>query len=145
MEIKGIDVSAYQGDIAWATVADYGMSFAILRITEAGNVIDSKFERNFAGCEQYGIPVGVYKYSYAMNAAEVQSEARKVVSVLNGRQIQFPVSLDLEWNNQRVLGAEGVPKLAEAFEEIISAAGYKFGIYCNVDWYNTRIFSRLKK
>ena len=108
MEIKGIDVSAWQGDIAWATVADYGMDFAILRITEAGNVIDSKFERNFAGCEQYGIPVGVYKYSYAMNVAEVQSEARKVVSVLNGRKIQFPVFLDLEWNNQRVLGAEGV-------------------------------------
>ena len=145
MEIKGIDVSAYQGDIAWATVADYGMSFAILRITEAGNVIDSKFERNFAGCVQYGIPVGVYKYSYAMNVAEVQSEARKVVSVLNGRKIQFPVFLDLEWNNQRVLGAEGVHKLAEAFEEIITAAGYKFGIYCNVDWYNTMICSHLKK
>ena len=145
MEIKGIDVSAWQGDIAWATVADYGMGFAILRITEAGNVIDSKFERNFAGCEQYGIPVGVYKYSYAMNIAEVQSEARKVVSVLNGRKIQFPVFLDLEWNNQRVLGAEGVHKLAEAFEEIITAAGYKFGIYCNVDWYNTMICSHLKK
>lgn len=145
MEIKGIDVSAWQGDIAWATVADYGMDFAILRITEAGNVIDSKFERNFAGCEQYGIPVGVYKYSYAMNVAEVQSEARKVVSVLNGRKIQFPVFLDLEWNNQRVLGAEGVHKLAEAFEKIITAAGYKFGIYCNVDWYNTMICSHLKK
>ena len=145
MEIKGIDVSAWQGDIAWATVADYGMGFAILRITEAGNVIDSKFERNFAGCEQYGIPVGVYKYSYAMNVAEVQSEARKVVSVLAGRKIQFPVFLDLEWNNQRVLGAEGVHKLAEAFEKIITAAGYKFGIYCNVDWYNTMICSHLKK
>ena len=145
MEIKGIDISAYQGDIAWATVADYGMDFAILRITEAGNVIDSKFERNFAGCEQYGIPVGVYKYSYAMNVAEVQSEARKVVSVLNGRKIQFPVFLDLEWTNQRVLGAEGVHKLAEAFEEIVTAAGYKFGIYCNVDWYNTMICSHLKK
>ena len=145
MEIKGIDVSAWQGDIAWSTVVDYGMDFAILRITEAGNVIDSKFERNFAGCEQYGIPVGVYKYSYAMNIAEVQSEARKVVSVLNGRKIQFPVFLDLEWNNQRVLGAEGVHRLAEAFEEIITAAGYKFGIYCNVDWYNTMICSHLKK
>lgn len=145
MEIKGIDVSAHQGKIDWQTVADYGMDFALIRITEAGNVIDSKFERNFAGCEQYGIPVGVYKYSYAMNVAEVQSEARKVVSVLNGRKIQFPVFLDLEWNNQRVLGAEGVHKLAEAFEEIVTAAGYKFGIYCNVDWYNTMICSHLKK
>ena len=34
MEIKGIDVSAYQGKIDWEMVADYGMGFAILRITE---------------------------------------------------------------------------------------------------------------
>ena len=46
MEIRGIDVSAWQGKIDWKTVADYGMGFAILRITEAGNVIDSCFEKN---------------------------------------------------------------------------------------------------
>ena len=34
MEIKGIDVSSWQGNIDWKTVADYGMGFAILRITE---------------------------------------------------------------------------------------------------------------
>ena len=50
MEIRGIDVSAWQGKIDWKTVADYGMGFAILRITEAGNVIDSYFEQNFSEC-----------------------------------------------------------------------------------------------
>lgn len=95
MEIKGIDVSAWQGKIDWKTVADYGMGFAILRITEAGNVVDSQFENNLAGCNKYNIPVGVYKYSYAMTIAEIQREARKVVSTLNGRRIQFPVFLDL--------------------------------------------------
>ena len=47
MEIRGIDVSAWQGAIDWDTVANYGMDFAILRITEAGNVIDSCFEKNY--------------------------------------------------------------------------------------------------
>ena len=36
MEIKGIDVSSWQGNIDWKTVADYGMGFTILRITEKG-------------------------------------------------------------------------------------------------------------
>ena len=53
MEIKGIDVSAHQGKINWDTVANYGMGFAILRITEAGNVIDSTFEQNYKGCLNY--------------------------------------------------------------------------------------------
>ena len=145
MEIRGIDVSAWQGKIDWKTVADYGMGFAILRITEAGNVIDSYFEQNFSECRKYNIPVGAYKYSYAMTVAEIQSEAKKVVEVLNGRKLQYPVWLDLEWNNQRSLGAEQIHKLAEAFEKIITAAGYKFGIYCNVDWYLNVICSHLKK
>ena len=145
MEIKGIDVSAWQGKIDWKTVADYGMGFAILRITEAGNVVDSQFENNLAGCNKYDIPVGVYKYSYAMTIAEIQREARKVVSTLNGRRIQFPVVLDLEYNDQRSLGSESIHKMADAFREIVEAAGYKFAIYCNVDWYENVICSYLKK
>lgn len=145
LELKGIDVSAWQGQIDWKTVAAYGMDFAILRITEAGNVIDKYFERNYTECQKYNIPTGVYKYSYAMTIAEIQSEARKVVSVLNGRELQYPVWLDLEYNSQRSLGAENIHKMAEAFEKIITAAGYKFGIYCNVDWYMNVICSHLKK
>ena len=145
MEIRGIDISAWQGQIDWKTVAAYGMDFAILRITESGNVIDKYFERNYTECQKYNIPTGVYKYSYAMTIAEIQSEARKVVSALNGRELQYPVWLDLEYNNQRSLGAENIHKMAEAFEKIITAAGYKFGIYCNVDWYMNVICSHLKK
>ena len=145
MEIKGIDVSAWQGKIDWKKVADYGMGFAILRITEAGNIVDKYFEANLTGCNKHKIPVGVYKYSYAMTIAEIQSEARKVVSTLNGRKIQYPVFLDLEHHNQRTLGAESIHKMADAFRKIIEAAGYKFAIYCNVDWYVNVICSHLKK
>lgn len=144
-EIKGIDVSAFQGNINWKTVANYGMGFAILRITEAGNVTDPTFEQNYKGCINNKIPVGVYKYSYASTIAEIQNEARKVVSVLNKRKLDYPVWLDLEWNNQRALGSESIHKMAEAFKEIIVAAGYQFGIYCNADWYINVICSHLKK
>ena len=49
-EIKGIDVSRWNGNIDWKTVASYGMGFAILRITEKGNIVDSTFEPNYKGC-----------------------------------------------------------------------------------------------
>ena len=47
MCIRDRDVSAYQGKIDWETVADYGMGFAILRITEKGNKTDGTFEQNY--------------------------------------------------------------------------------------------------
>lgn len=139
MEIKGIDVSAYQGNIDWKTVADYGMGFAILRITEKGNVIDSTFERNYEGCVNNNIPVGVYKYSYAMSVAEIQKEAQKVVDVLDGRKLDFPVWLDLEHPDQRNLSKSTLETMIKTFWSVVKAAGYKFGIYSNVDWYENII------
>ena len=144
MEIKGIDVSSYQGEIDWKTVDDYGMGFAILRITEKGNARDSQFENNYAGCIQHGIPVGVYKYSYAMTVAEIQQEAEKVVDVLDGRPLDFPVWLDLEWSEQRALSESALTTLIKTFWSVITAAGYKFGIYCNMDWYDNVIPDSLK-
>src|SRR5699024_3561435 len=95
--------------------ADYGMGFAILRITEKGNKVDSQFENNYKGCTNYGIPIGVYKYSYAKTVAQAQAEADTVLKVLNGREIQFPVFYDLEWSEQRSLGKSAVEKIAVAF------------------------------
>lgn len=139
MEIKGIDVSFYQGDINWKTVADYGMDFAILRITEKGNVTDSKFERNYKGCVDNGIPVGVYKYSYAESVAEIQKEAETVIDVLSGRKLDFPVWLDLEYSEQREMSESMLSTMIKTFWSVVAAAGYKFGIYCNLDWYNNVI------
>lgn len=144
MEIKGIDVSSYQGEINWKTVDDYGMGFAILRITEKSNARDSQFENNYAGCIQHGIPVGVYKYSYALTVAEIQQEAEKVVDVLDGRLLDFPVWLDLEWSEQRALSESALTTLIKTFWSVITTAGYKFGIYCNMDWYNNVIPDSLK-
>ena len=145
MNIKGIDVSAYQGKINWKIVADYGMGFAILRITEKGNKIDSTFEQNYRGCAQYGIPVGVYKYSYAKSVAQAEQEAESVLKVLNKRKLDFPVFYDLEWSEQRKLGSAAVEKIALAFLNKIQVAGYKVGIYCNVDWYQNVLTAALKK
>lgn len=95
-EIKGIDVSRWNGSIDWKTVASYGMGFAILRITEKGNIIDSTFEPNYKGCIENKIPVGVYKYSYATTIAQIKNEANVVIKTLNKRKLDYPVFLDIE-------------------------------------------------
>ena len=144
MEIKGIDVSSWQGSIDWKTVSDYGMGFAILRITESGNKTDTQFENNYAGCKKYNIPVGVYKYSYAKTVSQAEAEADAVLKVLNGRTLQFPVFYDLEWSDQRSLGQTTIEKIATAFLNKIENAGYKVGIYCNMDWYSNVLTNKLR-
>lgn len=145
LECKGIDVSAWNGVIDWPTVANYGMSFVILRITEKGNVIDSAFEANYKGCTANSIPVGVYKYSYAVNVSEIQYEAKKVIEVLNGRKLDYPVFLDIEDKRQENLSKSLMMQMIDAFREIIIKAGYQFGIYCGYSWYQCQLPEDAKK
>ena len=138
-EIKGIDVSRWNGSIDWKTVASYGMGFAILRITEKGNIVDSTFEPNYKGCIENKIPVGVYKYSYATTIAQIKDEANVVIETLNKRKLDYPVFLDIEEKCQENLSDSLMMKMIEAFRAIIVKAGYKFGIYCGYSWYQNQL------
>lgn len=144
-EIKGIDVSANQGNINWKAVANYGMGFAILRITEKGNVIDPTFDRNYKGCVDNKIPVGVYKYSYATSIEQIKTEANIVIKTLNKRKLNYPVFLDMENECQRNISKNVMMQMINAFRVIILKAGYKFGIYCGESWYNTYLPDGAKK
>ena len=144
-EIKGIDVSRWNGKIDWKTVANYGMGFAILRITEKGNIVDSTFESNYKDCIENKIPVGVYKYSYATTIAQIEDEANVVIKTLNKRKLDYPVFLDIEDKCQENLSDNLMMKMIEAFRAIIVKAGYKFGIYCGYSWYQNQLPEGAKK
>lgn len=144
-EIKGIDVSRWNGNIDWKAVANYGMGFAILRITEKGNVIDSTFETNYKGCTTNKIPVGVYKYSYATNISQIKEEANIVIKILKSRKLDYPVFLDIEDKCQENISKDDMFKMIQAFRSIIVKAGYKFGIYCGSYWYKTKLPEGAKK
>lgn len=144
MEIKAIDVSSDQGKPDWAKVAKSGVKAAILRVHQRYGV-DSSFEHNYKGCKQSGILAGVYKYSYALTPAQAVEEAENVIEVLNGRGLDFPVFYDLEWKQQRSLGKQAIENIAVSFLTRMKKAGYKVGIYCNMDWYNNYLSDNLKK
>ena len=136
MEIKGLDVSSFQGNIDWAQVAAAGYKYAVLRsITRSGT--DSFFEKNYAAARAAGLKVGVYAFSYALTEAKAVQEAQRVADLLKGRPLELPIFLDLEWAEQRKLGKGQLTAIAQAFlKTITNNTGYQVGIYCNTDWYN---------
>ena len=136
MEIKGIDVSAYNPVTDYAKVREAGIRAAILRITQSDNSPDPTFLKNYKGFRDQKLKIGVYKYSYALNETQAYEEAEAVLRTLNNRALDFPVFYDLEWSRQRALGASAITKIVKAFRRVILAGGYLFGIYCNLDWYS---------
>jgi lysozyme len=62
--IHGIDVSKFQGDIDWSKVADSGVKFAWIKATEGGDRADERFQANWTGAKEAGIPRGAYHFVY---------------------------------------------------------------------------------
>lgn len=138
---QGIDVSEHQGRIDWNAVKASGIDFAILRVgfgaPSWGGRVDYQFNRNISECERLGIPYGVYIYSYAFDNQQAADEASMVIDCLSGRNPRLPVYYDLEDKTIIADGRQsGIASRAQIFCNKISSAGYKPGIYANLNWFN---------
>lgn len=134
--IYGIDVSHYQGEIDWKKVAYSGKKFAILKcMYENSHNPDEYFVKNYNGCIQNGIEVGVYIYHARKSFDNVVGEAKDVLKILSGRKLSYGIWHDLEDKNIRAKGKQAINSFVESQDAIFKQAGYTTGIYCNKDWY----------
>ena len=133
---KGIDVSDNQGVIDWVKVKEDGVRHAVLRSVRRSGKVDYQFHNNVAGCRNVNLPFDVYKYSYATTTAEAIREAAAVVKLLKDNQIQCMVWWDMEDKSLEGLGKNVLTQLINAAKMIVETAGFSFGLYCNLNWYN---------
>lgn len=137
MSKKGIDVSAYQGNIDWKAVKEDGIEFAILKVIRKDLTPDKMFEAYFSGCNANGIKVlGVYNYSYALTEQKAVEDAQAVVRILNGRKVK--VWIDVEDKVQQGIGRKLI-EIINAYGDVITSIGLEFGIYTGLSFYNTYI------
>lgn len=133
-KLKGMDISSVQSVYDWNAVKNSGIEVVILRCHQKFG-IDTSFESHYAGAKNAGLKVGVYKYSYAMTVQEAEKEADDVIAVLRGKKLDFPVYYDVEEGAQTALPKNSMALIIKAFLNKIAAAGFKVGVYCNVNWY----------
>lgn len=140
-----IDVSTYQGNIDFDKVKKAGVDTVMIRagLRGYGNGAiksDPKFTDNILAAKAAGLKVGVYFFSQAINEQEGIEEARFVLELIRGYDIEGPVAIDTEYvddseartydlnNDLRTDGVVG-------FCETIKAAGYQPMIYANRNWF----------
>lgn len=135
----GIDISKHNGNI---NLEQYKGQFVIIRVGYGHFHLDEKFERNVAECKRLGIPFGVYHYSYALNEADAEAEAKGVLNAIAKykNDIKVGVWFDME-------DADGYKKkhgfkfsnstiapICYKFCKMIEDAGYYSGIYTSSSW-----------
>jgi GH25 family lysozyme M1 (1,4-beta-N-acetylmuramidase) len=146
--MKGIDVSAHQGNIDWDAVKASGIEFAIIRISYGQSAVDAKAIRNIEECIRVGMPFGVYTYSYALNVENAINEANLVIKTLAAykNKIKFPVIIDME-DADGYKSKHGMPSndtLVSICEKeclMFEEAGYYAAIYASKSWFDTKLNS----
>lgn len=128
---KIIDVSTWQGIVDWEK-AKSCIDGAILRCGYGTKGKDSQFDRNASECERLGIPYGVYLYSYAKTNADAKAEAKNLLSLISGKKLSLPVYLDCEQAGTEAFAYKACKIVGDEIEK----AGYKFGVYANLSWWN---------
>ena len=117
---KGVDISYANGDIDLAKVKKAGYDFVMIRCGYGNDEAaqdDAYFSANVAKAEKLGMPWGTYLFSYALSAADAESEAAHVDRLLRaerkkGHYPALPVALDVEpsdyveenggWNSKNI-------------------------------------------
>jgi lysozyme len=98
----GIDVSYYQGDIAWPRVHRAGVQFAFIRAYDGIDVFDPKFVANWNAAKAAGILRGAYQYFRPTVSPIDQADALVRVLRMYG-QGELPPVLDVETLDGRAL------------------------------------------
>lgn len=143
MAIYGIDVCCYQGDIDWAKVKAAGCEFAVLKCIRKDLGYDTAFKSNLKGCNAVKIPVSVYTYVYerSTEGALRRSQAAIRACADNGLK-DCVIWWDVEDHSIRSTKAEDRARLTASIKvakSTIEKAGYKFGVYCDKDFYKSCI------
>lgn len=138
-----IDVSRYQGVIDWEKLVGK-IGGAMLKTVSTnksfgGIYIDPQFEHNYAECKRLGIPVGVYYYTYAQDAATVQAELAKLREALTGKTLNLPVAVDVEDNKLKPLSADALTDLVIAAADAIESWGLYAMVYTYTYYANTEL------
>lgn len=97
-----IDVSEYQGEIDWESVAASGVETAIIRAGYRGYGSgeigeDSMLFENLEGARAAGLSVGVYFFSQAISYEEGVEEAEYVLNLIRDQKLDEPVVIDSEF------------------------------------------------
>jgi lysozyme len=108
--VRGVDVSAYQGEIDWLALSQ-SISFAFIKATEGSSFVDSCFEYNYEQAHNADILVGVYHFfSFESSGTTQAQHFIRTVGDLDG----LPPAVDVEfYKNHSVTTSDKTAVIAQ--------------------------------
>ncbi len=143
--VQGMDVSSYQGNVAWSTAYANGARFAYVKATEGSSYTNSYFSQQYNGSYNAGMIRGAYHFARP-NVSGGASQADFFAAHgggWSGDGKTLPPALDIEYNPYSGGTCYGLSQSAmvswiKAFSNEIHLKYNKYPmIYTTLDWWTT--------
>lgn len=92
--VRGVDVSHYQGDIDFETIAAQDISFAFIKATEGSGTTDECFAENWANARSAGLYTGAYHFFSFDSGGDTQAD--NFIAAVPVETDALPPVIDLE-------------------------------------------------
>lgn len=93
--VHGINVSRWNGPSDWQEAARSGVSFAFIKATEGGDLVDPLFAEHWNSSAAAAIPHGAFHFWY--HCRDGESQARWFIENVPRQPGMLPPVLDMEW------------------------------------------------
>ncbi|CAM4237990.1 lysozyme [Paenibacillus endophyticus] len=94
-EVRGLDVSHYQGKVNWTAVADTNKyQFVYMKATEGHDYADDRFAQNWERAKENGFLTGAYHFFSTRSSGAEQAE--HFISIVPVEKGSMPPVIDLE-------------------------------------------------
>lgn len=139
--IRGIDVSAHNGDIDFNAVAADGIDFVMIKATEGTDWQDRALTRNYSRAREAGLTVGLYHFFRFDSPGDLQ--ALNFADAASVRPSDMPLIIDLEeFGNPRFTPTRRVLARLDTCLSHLRRRGYDVMLYTNKRGYSRFIEGR---
>lgn len=139
--IRGLDLSAHNGEIDFNKVSDAGMQFVILKATEGTDFKDKNFATNYSGARNTDLKVGAYHF-FRFNT-DGRMQAINFMHSVRNLHLDFPLIIDVEEeNNEAEMSTADIVDNLKEMIRMLEYCGNKVMLYSNRKGYNRLLKNR---
>ncbi len=142
--IRGVDVSAYQGEIDWQVLSEQDISFAFIKATEGSSFTDTRFEYNYKEALKTDLRVGAYHFFSFDSLGRTQGE--HFINTVEKTENMLPPVIDLELYGSYTESPPNADTLCAELTEMIDLLKAHYGmspiIYVTEETYTLYIANR---
>ncbi|WP_402469685.1 GH25 family lysozyme [Isoptericola aurantiacus] len=124
-DVRGVDVSAYQGEIDWPVLAEQDLDFAFLKATEGSSHVDERFAANWAGARDTDLLVGAYHFLSFESSG--QDQAAHLIEQVPDEPGTLPPVVDVEYYGEFADSPPSVDELRGILDPMLAALEDHYG------------------